>query len=860
MMATGKDSSSAFDGRFGYGKHGYYARRGTNSGPEQRLQQFVSSLNYSRPQAQNDVEYFSDLLAFAPGMNTRSEDVADVLEQEAQPDPSTRPGTIAPQAARLFASARTGGWRRVHVPANGAAEAFDVVLSGDGRFAYERTLPNGLREIVTCDGTSLHHLYPELGVGARRRVSRFHRAALFALVPFFVPPAEDLARGADLVHVDKNTVDRIPFDAEQVGGIVTRYVFGKDGGLSQVAWRAPGADEPALRLVIDGSKVSLLDADDRVTGEIAFDVAAATSAPKMEPQTDELVVLPMPFRTLAHQQARFELKNMNDSSSWGDETVWAVAASHLCNNQHGLWQLLGNRYLAAGDHRPGLYTLLMASGFHAEPGQNMSLSSNRMARFDPRLSGRDSQIGVYLTGQMKRIAKDRSLGLPELPGARDTFLSELTVQGDLLALWHSGRGRQGDEELIQANVDRALQFVETARSPEAAWAMLGMLWNYGSVQQSIHRDRVTALLPRFDPFPALRYYAQYERIRAMQQEGRNREAREQFRNLFSETLLSGRLPPVDHSFVQAFESGVTDPVRDGFAGFLREQGRTLIASNRRVSALWLALQAHRLGQGPAGDALYMDVVRNVPSEPEEVIRITAVHYQRFVGRPRQALELLRTLLSEDAYSDRAGYWRMYSTIASQAGLQAEALIGIETALDLEYAELPDVVNLQIVRQDHQMLLSRYQTIGAAARAVGAEPPPAFLARIINTADRWRALETDVSQPCRAAALALQAIGADDLAWDYLTTPLAARPNEAQPWAQLAAYIAQTGHPEMAEKAYATAFEIEDSNAQILWDRAGLLQQIGRVDAAMALYRQIATSDWQPRFERLKQQAASLLER
>ena len=68
-----------------------------------------------------------------------------------------------------------------------------------------------------------------------------------------------------------------------------------------------------------------------------------------------------------------------------------------------------------------------------------------------------------------------------------------------------------------------------------------------------------------------------------------------------------------------------------------------------------------------------------------------------------------------------------------------------------------------------------------------QPPPAgFRAKVVRAADRWRALDRDSAEPCRLAARVLRALGEDrELVWEYLTTPVALRPNEAGPWASLA---------------------------------------------------------------------------
>src|SRR4051812_19041581 len=129
-------------------------------------------------------------------MDTSEADVLAVLEAEAATSPDDAPGRVDPAARGLIDTARTAGWRQMKVPATRTRAAFTVTFDGAGRFAWERQVGLGLTERVVCDGESLWHLYPDLGIGARRTVSRFHRAEFARLVPWAMPPAEDLARGA----------------------------------------------------------------------------------------------------------------------------------------------------------------------------------------------------------------------------------------------------------------------------------------------------------------------------------------------------------------------------------------------------------------------------------------------------------------------------------------------------------------------------------------------------------------------------------------------------------------------------------------------------------------------------------------
>ncbi len=81
-----------------------------------------------------------------------------------------------------------------------------------------------------------------------------------------------------------------------------------------------------------------------------------------------------------------------------------------------------------------------------------------------------------------------------------------------------------------------------------------------------------------------------------------------------------------------------------------------------------------------------------------------------------------------------------------------------------------------------------------------------------------------------------------------------KPNEAAPWVDLAETLIGERQFELADRAYATAFEAEPTNAQILWDHAQLLEQWSHSTDAQKLYSQIATGAWQPRFDRLKREA------
>ena len=67
-------------------------------------------------------------------------------------------------------------------------------------------------------------------------------------------------------------------------------------------------------------------------------------------------------------------------------------------------------------------------------------------------------------------------------------------------------------------------------------------------------------------------------------------------------------------------------------------------------------------------------------------------------------------------------------------------------------------------------------------------------------------------------------------------------------------LRQNGMVDLAERAYANAFEAEPTNAQILWDHAQLLKQHGKREESRELLRRLATGKWQPRFHQIQSQA------
>src|SRR5262249_56346867 len=97
------------------------------------------------------------------------------------------------------------------------------------------------------------------------------------------------------------------------------------------------------------------------------------------------------------------------------------------------------------------------------------------------------------------------------------------------------------------------------------------------------------------------------------------------------------------------------------------------------------------------------------------------------------------VLAHQEWGQRAALWRLAGKLAGRRDRTARALECLEKALELEYAQLPEVIDLQAVRRDYGALLGHYQSLADAMVTLKVRPPADFLARAVRAADRWRAL-------------------------------------------------------------------------------------------------------------------------
>ncbi len=811
----------------------------------------LPSLLYQPPAFNQDPRLFTDLLAYAPGLDTSEADVEAVVEAEAAPQLRAAPGHIDPAARRLIERARQGGWQALNL-ARAKGQAGPILLfDGQGRYAWERTLPMGLREQVVCDGPTLLHLYPELGVGARRTVSRFHRAELLAAVPWLVPPAEDLARGADLVAVDDHTVAVVPHAAGKDGSAKPKkslrllLIFAEDGRLAERRLVEMPSDKALRREVFDGKGgVRLLDGEGKERASRSYEVRDA-AAPALRPDTSGLVVLPLPYRSREHLFPALGLRPQvplgaeeNGCFQYAEpDDALKLLATALASHNAGEAQLVvQDCFHERGDRRVGLFVLLAACGV------DLSLEP---AFLNYRARHPDGPLVRYFTLGQDGMYEYLQASLPVNAGRSaapaDSFLGRLARLRDLYWRWRANPS-PWTATLARARDRRdALEFVRANRDLPAAWGLLSYVQSRG--RHSAHDYLALAdTWAELEKGPRAPYTARYERARCLLRAGKWAEARKQFGQLYGDALKEGVLPPVDHDFRAALLQG-DGKSPDLWGPLMRQTAATLIAAKRRPAAVALAWQCRQLDDAPLADHLLGLALDGVPDSERLVTTLAVVEHLWQADQLPRAEQLVRGLLADQALAQKPGLWRLASVLADRRGAPDRAVAALERALDLEYRDLPDVIDLQPWRRDYGRLLGHYQELAQALSPLHTSPPIDLAARAVRAADRWRAHDPEPAAPCQMAARVLKALGARDLAWEYQTTATGSHPDESGTWVNLARTLSREGDLELADRAYAVAAAATPDNARLLWDRAQNLRQAGRKEQAAELFRALAGRDW-----------------
>jgi hypothetical protein len=819
----------------------------------------LDSLLYERPRFDHNDRLFFDLVSYAPGLESSRADLLAVLEAEAAPSPSNKPGTIDDGARRLFEKARSSGWKTLTFPAVGDCPAYSITFDGTGRYAWERILPPGIRERVVCDGKTLLHLYPDLGLGARRTVSRFHRLEFARTVPWFVPAPEDVARGADLKLIDESTVAVVPHgangrkdaDGKPAPYSTVQYVFAENGRLTERRVVEMPAKKVLYRQVI-GAEGVLKEGKDAA---IVKAVLREGKEPDLKADIKDLVVLPLPYRDVATTRKALAIEKKPNNELTFDE-AHALLAAHLAAGNGNVALNVCQQALFARDQKQlGLYVLLAASGHNLDSGGVDVLAEHLhepLAQY----------LALYSSPVLRKHASQWAVSSGQW---KEGFLQHLALTHALFQRWSNSKALGATEEKRREERDRALDYVRRNKGTTFAWGLLCLMKDRADEDEGQKKDvrelhkSLAEAWPLFRQVPGLAYAAEYEHARSLWKAGQHTEGRQRFVDLYQQTLKDGGLPRLDADFRQALLGD--GPEVDLWSDLMRKTAAGLVEGKKRPAVLALAAQCRQIGDEALAGTLLGTALDGIKDKKErQSMTLVAVNFLMEMGQFAEADRLLQPLLDDVELAKRPELWALATRIAERRDQPARRFECLERTLDAEYRNLPEVVDLQSLRNDYKELLGHYQDLANALERLKMRPPADFVARVVRTADRWRALDSEAEGPCEAAGRILRTLGEQELVWDYLTTPVGLKPNESEPWLALANSLRRTGELGLADRAFAAAFEAEPTNAQLLWERAQNLRQAGKQTEAQKLYRQLAEGDWQPRFNWVRSQAKWQLEK
>ncbi len=875
-----------------------------------------NNLIYQRLRYSNDPHLFTDLLTYAPGLNTSEADILAVLEAEAMPDLRQAPGRIDSEARKLIDATRTDSWRQLALPGDKDHPEQVILFDGSSRYAYERTPALGLHEIVTCDGTTLLHQYPEIGLAGRRTVSRFHRAELAGLLPWLLPPAEDLARGVDLKCVAPNTIVLEPHWLRDVKPqqkpetYVVLHLLFKDGRFVERRLVQLPTNKIVAREVYDGTGgVRQLDGDGKEVSKFTRKLSTV-AAPNLKPALSDFVVLPLPYRSRAHAMDKLDLNSSVPLSAdengcfeyLGTDACVNLLTALVAEQNAGEAQLLYRRcFSERGDQRRGLFTLLAAAGV------DVSHEPSFRQRF---AETPDDELLLYVSlagNPLYRYVQQRlSLLRGRSAEQGGSLLRELTDAQALLLRWNDSRRRSIFWHSRQSDVQRSIAFLDRHQRDVLGLALLYEMQDRTEVSTDKERDQRNLVLAkqwgrRADATPE-DYRARYEQACSLNYGNKREEAEPLMKDLYARTLKAGVLPPLDGRFMNALQSLENQPTVDEWNPLIRATGQQFIKDKQYGAVVALASQCRGLSETALADSLLADLLATVKDQADGwATELMVVQFYAQANELARADALLHELLPLDEAPPTFGpstpalptsgarpmpgmppagvgpmprttprrpvneklvqapaLWRLAAQLAERRGREAQAIAYLEKALALEYPQLPEVIDLQSWRNDYGKLLDNYLRLAQSAKSLNAAPPSNLLERTIRAIDRWRAHDPEAGDACKKAADIFTLLGERDLAWDYYTTQLIGSGLDVSRWQSVAAEMNQSGAYQLADRALVVAADVDPTNAEVVWQRAKNLRQAGRTAEANQLMHRLATEKWPERYQGIRSNAQYFL--
>ena len=808
--------------------------------------------DFQQPQCQTwaGSRAMTDLTRYAPALESTWSDVADVvLEAFGKP----RRGQVDAEAAKRIAAARrnTPTLRVKYV--NKKGDVLWELWAGSGdRFAWTGRSSMYLREDFFCDGNSLYHVYPELGLAARRTKAKRRIASIRALTPHLLPPADELARGLHVTLAEADdpatTIRLTPIGPEpkkQASApapprLAVLVTFDNLGFISRKVWEVDGEARLTCTYAVGGSLVEgKWTAGDKTLREFSYrcEVVKPSEDP-LAPKLKDIVVLDMPLRRPAHYSAL--LKEAGKDPNRADERMRLRRHLALSQIQELNWQSpWGNVQQAWQTMLAGLQERAAAGRKGVLPG-DVAIIASAGHPLSLLRQGRGLQLptehplSVYWLHQrnvaeMKKLAENH-------PGS---FVGHLAAHD----LAHRGGGER------VAAVRRLIRDYGNSRLLYAAASYCG-------ANEGIWLE--LAKKPRWR-LPALLTAAQHKP---------SAKIAEAFDAYHKEMTGKGRDVPVSSRMVAALK------MRDDlWQGVVKRRLAAAMKSKDVGALLRFAEFAWPHGEKELASMAIDRAGEQVGEKLPLTWKLTLAHSLWAMGRTKEAwerhAEVLAALESKGIEPSPA-LLALAARLAQHAGQSARAVELELRAIRAEQPYMPKRINVRFFRQRYQwlwsQLASRVQQCAAAVKADAADASKRraladVLAQAKDVWDTWKRVDGAHSARLYQQLASLHRHAGDaEAAWRVVSSVIDQKPRDGSSYYSVGSWYAGHGERDVAQQWYAKAYVVEPTNGDWIWRRAELLRGMGRKDEAKVLYKEMAEKKWQPRFQHYNRNAKERLKK
>jgi tetratricopeptide (TPR) repeat protein len=714
-----------------------------------------------------------------------------------------------------------------------------VRVDGEGRFTVERTLPSGLAETITYDGTWLYHRYAELGLATRRRADDIEAVLFDHWLPFRVPSAQALSRWYHVSATEPRTLRLSASRAHDAAYI--EIAFDEELRVIEVRTSAGGGEGPvvARRFEHKGDILVFIEGDQRTEIAVSSGENGAPGEVGEDGEGSQWALVDIPLRQPAYwiEQAA----NAAPGHAEWRRVQRQLLASHAALGQHAqLWQIL-QALAAHGEVTLG--ELVLASGSaRAAPGRK---AVDRMIA-SMSAAHRSSAPAQYFALAHRFAQRYRGEGFAEL--ARRT-----AEQRSLIAMLSRYRGLLldfGTQSSPSGPDRRAIEFIGRYPSSPLSYIVahgFSARWSWQAQMRAVAVWDAVQARPWAD-------IARFEAARVLYQAGKYDQAAERFERLFAPGAKTALR--VDGVVAGAFTSSSRG--RAGWRKFWIEYRERLLAGGdpaRMPDLVYAALQS-----GEHGD-LDRVVARASQLELRDPGQALAVADALMAaGQDAAAMTVLRPWLEQraaDSTGQEAGQEAgqvsaielRASLIAERQGRHAEAAALLVRAMERDPAS-----QLAVVRGQHRRLIGLHTR--AAQSHAGSQRQQA-VASALRAVAGWRALDPANPELDSLAATLLYSIARPEEAWRYLSTIIEHAPMEGESYRAVADVLEREGRLDQAEPLWQRAAAVDPTNPTWLFRRAQTLSALGKSEEARALLAEITSRKWHERFAGVVSQARNL---